>query len=371
MNKIDATILPQIQARYADDEVDLLELFALIWEGKWFVIGVTVLSALVAFFVIQSMPSIYRVEVMLGGPSQYNIQILQPSALELKNGGHYQVKPLNADALYATSLAHTKSLHIQKAFWEKQFGQPLVLSGPDADTSNLGQAFREFTQNLQVTPPKASDGGGSLTSLSLDTEHPEQGVELLTSYINFVDRLTIRGYVSQLEAAYETNLARLAENYQSLKEREKLKLEDELIRLNEAYQLAKALNIVLTPYDQLANVELSILDERQYLLGATALAEEINALKARQQKPLEAFVPELRGMERWQEQMESDLRRLQAAAARVNALTVVNPPESSLEPVKPNKPLIFLAVVFGAATFAVILVFIHHGVRSYRARNVT
>ena len=54
-----------IDASYADDEIDLKELFTALWAGKKIVIGTTFIASVLAVFIALSMPNIYRSEALL------------------------------------------------------------------------------------------------------------------------------------------------------------------------------------------------------------------------------------------------------------------------------------------------------------------
>ena len=49
----------------ADDEIDLRELFTIIWQGKWIVIAITVLFAAASVFYAINQPDIYKSEALL------------------------------------------------------------------------------------------------------------------------------------------------------------------------------------------------------------------------------------------------------------------------------------------------------------------
>jgi uncharacterized protein involved in exopolysaccharide biosynthesis len=49
----------------ADDEIDLRELFAVIWRGKWIIIAVTAVFAVASVFYALSLPNIYKSEALL------------------------------------------------------------------------------------------------------------------------------------------------------------------------------------------------------------------------------------------------------------------------------------------------------------------
>lgn len=54
---------------YTDDEIDLRELFATLWRGKWIIIATTVLFAIAGVFYALSKPNIYQASVLLA-PAQ-------------------------------------------------------------------------------------------------------------------------------------------------------------------------------------------------------------------------------------------------------------------------------------------------------------
>lgn len=71
MSEINQTNMPQQpiqgfpQQPYADDEIDLKELFGVLWDGKLIIAAVTGLAAVIAVIVALSMTNIYRSEALL------------------------------------------------------------------------------------------------------------------------------------------------------------------------------------------------------------------------------------------------------------------------------------------------------------------
>jgi len=53
----------------ADDEIDLRELFAVIWQGKWIIIATTFVFAVASVFYALSLPDIYKSEALLAPAS--------------------------------------------------------------------------------------------------------------------------------------------------------------------------------------------------------------------------------------------------------------------------------------------------------------
>lgn len=52
-------------SQVADDEIDLRELFAAIWQGKWIIVIITAIFAVVSVFYALSLPNIYKSEALL------------------------------------------------------------------------------------------------------------------------------------------------------------------------------------------------------------------------------------------------------------------------------------------------------------------
>ena len=56
---------PFLQNPYPDDEIDLKELFMVLWSGKWLISGVTGIAAAISVVVALSLPNIYTASALL------------------------------------------------------------------------------------------------------------------------------------------------------------------------------------------------------------------------------------------------------------------------------------------------------------------
>lgn len=61
---------PMQNPNIADDEIDLRELFAVIWQGKWIIIAITALFAVASVFYAINQPNIYKSEALLAPAEQ-------------------------------------------------------------------------------------------------------------------------------------------------------------------------------------------------------------------------------------------------------------------------------------------------------------
>src|SRR6056300_302447 len=53
------------QKQVMDDEIDLLELWNILWKGKWLIIAITAVFAVGTVVYALSLPDIYRTDVLL------------------------------------------------------------------------------------------------------------------------------------------------------------------------------------------------------------------------------------------------------------------------------------------------------------------
>ncbi|WP_105265346.1 Wzz/FepE/Etk N-terminal domain-containing protein [Pseudoalteromonas sp. T1lg76] len=59
------------RATFVDDEIDLKELFLALWQGKWIIIGTTIIAAVISVVYALSLPNIYKSEALLA-PAEDN-----------------------------------------------------------------------------------------------------------------------------------------------------------------------------------------------------------------------------------------------------------------------------------------------------------
>ncbi len=349
-----------------EEEIDLIEIAAILWSGKWLILAFMVVFTLVSFVALKFRVPTYQVEAILSPPSIYQVKNTQPSILS--SGAEYQVDLIDADTLYAIAVTYLNSFTVQKLFWESFSGEELNIFDTELNASE--SAFRNFVGSIQFENISRADSSFASTTIVMNVKSPEEGVNLLGQFIAYVDQYAVKDLQNQMQVAYTTNLEKLKLDYESIKKFERRKMEDELTRLDEAYEIAKSLDIVETPYNKMENIELKILDNRLYLLGTQVLSEERKSLNARLDGPLLAFVPRLREMERSMEQIESDLERLDTHGGKSHAFSIVVPPQSSVNPIDVSKVLVLIVTMLLAGLLGVVLVLILYGIKIYKIRQL-
>lgn len=350
-----------------NDEIDLLELCATLWRRRWLIILVMISIVVPTIIWLIQQPSVYKLEVSFDQTSAYDIQPIQPTSL--LNGSPYGVEKLETKDFYQTFLTQIDSLNTKKMFWIQWSQQPLSRDTNNEATEN-DVAFKKFFKSFTLIPPNQKNVNTNFSQLTLETSKPDADAKVLADYVEFVNRRVVDKFVRQLNKSYTSKLEQLDFDYDTLKKREQQKLEDRLLQLHEWLGIARALKIEETPYEQLTGVELKVVDGREYLLGARVISEEIKLLEARSEKPLSAFVPELRQMEYSKGIMANDLKKIERAKDDVQAFYLASAVVSSVDPVKPKKLLILLGALFVSAIIGIMFAFILEGMKNYQARSV-
>lgn len=346
----------------SSDEIDIVDLLKRIWRGRILIAGIVLVSAVIAFIALRMSTSYYKIETTIDVVSAVQLRPLSPSIL---GNPEYQTPAPDEKKIYDRVLLQVTSLSALKAFWEKRTGKVLDLA-PDSTLTDESRQFKKIYKALVLDPLNTKLPEITARKISLVYSNPTKGVNLLNDYLIFLNQQMWREQSQKMKENYNANLQALAASYDARNLIEQQKLTDELTKIRENLKIAESLGIKETPFKALENIQLKILDSQDYLLGTKSLMQQIDILVARQGKSLAPFSVDLRNMEMWRDQMNIDLQRIKELDGKINLFSIVNPPEFSLDPVKPNKPLIFIAVIFLSAFFGICFVLIRSAVKNHK-----
>ncbi len=345
------------------DEIDLFDIVEKIWAGKKVIAGIMLVSAIIAFVALKMTPSYYGISVTIDRASADQLRPLAPSLL---GSNEYQVPAPDENKIYGKILLQADSIALLRAFWENETGKALNL---DAGTikSDVLQEFDRFSKSFILTGLNPKTPEITARKITLEHRNSLEGIKLLNNYVAFLNKRSLGELTGRLKEAYTANLNALDIAYNARNSIEQRKLSDALINLHENSKIAASLGIKETPFKELENIQLKVLDSRDYLLGTKVLAQQIDILLARQGKSLAPFSLDLRNMETWRDQMTSDLQRLNDSTVERMLFVVVNKPEASFAPIKPKKSLIFVGVVLLSGCLGVLLVLIMSALKNRKA----
>lgn len=121
----------------SDDEIDLREIWNILWKGKWWIIGITALFAVAAVIYALSLPNQYKAEVVLA-PAQEKAGGM--SGLAAQYGGLAAMAGINLGGGQSSdvdqAIALVKSWPFLDAFVEKYDLKPLVMGVKKWDRVN-------------------------------------------------------------------------------------------------------------------------------------------------------------------------------------------------------------------------------------------
>ena len=300
-------------ASHQDDEIDLFELMATLWQNKWIIVGITFLCTILAIIASYLITPTYRTESVL--------KPITPNSL-------YVLSNLNQYAITPESLF----LSVEKELYSYDNREKFLLANEtllgnilkDVDPTKKEQVIDRFlTANLAITP-SAKDASQQSLTIALTYPQGTQGPQIVNHFVTAMtdkvkkeipttiqtkiglQRVETQNQLAVLlaghEASINSSVAKLTEE-DALK---KLQLQDELAAtqlvlrtqrsnrieaLNEAISIAETLNFqkptspgMESNKAQSSNILRAELVQQQiplYFLGTEALTAERDALLKR------------------------------------------------------------------------------------------
>ncbi len=198
-----ASSYPHSQQPYADDEIDLRELFGVLWAEKWLIVGITTAAAILSVIVALLMTEIYRAEITLA-PAETQ----QNDGMMSQLGGAAALLGVNVGAgggdNVSTALAILQSRQFIGRFidqnkllvplfatsWDKRNQQSEIDEKAFNSATNewllkkvmptSHDAYRKFYDIMSVTGPNRDTG---IVSVAIDWHNPQEAAEWTNTLI--------------------------------------------------------------------------------------------------------------------------------------------------------------------------------------------
>lgn len=165
----------------AEDEIDLLEYFRLLWAYKWFVATIVILTGIAAVFYSLRLPNIYRSDAVIVARQQSKSAV--PSALaslgglgviagnmfDLGGGSLQKFQMVLNSRIFSVTLYQKHKNTIMPVLYEKIWDKAKGAWNVDGDAPPTTQDItKAISQILHIQSNKKS---GTLT-ISVDHQHP-------------------------------------------------------------------------------------------------------------------------------------------------------------------------------------------------------
>lgn len=282
-------------------------LAGIVWQQKWLILWVTITSLLIGSICIWNTTPLYQAKALILAPSEGDIAALNAEHNTISVKSIYRLFIQSLTSQFAQHQFSDPSKHLQLVVKEERY---LLLKGHLVPYSVTAKA---------PTPAQAHDAVSRYIDLANKRALDNVLDSVATQNKRAIDQLT-----QQIELARKT----------AQKERD-----DQLIRLNEALQLASALGITTPANDSTA----------LYMRGTGALSMEIQKIAERQSN--DAYTPGLRALQ----SQRSSLRHAQVATANVKLFQLDGIIEVSTKPISPRKQLIVILFLILGLTLGSLL----------------
>lgn len=327
------------QRNISDDEIDLFELFAKIYAGKYLIIAVAAIFVMIAGAAVFFMKPVYRSTVQF-------LPAVEADLHEINKLHVFdpQIQKFSSDVILQLFIENVSSQELREQIFHQYDLTSLYLPKfdrlePDQRTNQLSHAVDKFGQALTLVPPgqraNIQDWGLEL-SLKLP---PQQVSTILNDIYNLALKKTVSDAYSALINSRDLRLHQTNDRITALRKVMKNRREDRVEQLSEAIRIARVLNIA-DPREVGPDMNLQGVSNQGlplYHLGYRFLEAERDVLAAR--KSDDPFISELRTLQEWVSALEGmsvDPEQFRPVRLRQAAM-------ASLKPEKP-KPLLMIAL---------------------------
>ncbi|EGQ8121677.1 TPA: LPS O-antigen chain length determinant protein WzzB [Vibrio cholerae] len=348
-------------AYLANDEIDLKELFAALWKGKWLIIVATLLFSVFAIGYALTAQEWWSAKATVSQPQLQNVTAYQQAVkryqplFDVYQEDGTIIVSNTLDSLIDPKLIFQQFIQTFNANGTKRrFMQTnptfLTLQKQMLDQTNdpevMQTLYEEWFERINATTVGKNNDTFTLSVQSVDKT---SSLTLLNEYIQFVNQTLSQhlndDFVSTLAAKY----GELTQQEKNLQQQAQLRLHVELERTQYALNIAEAADIK-QPVQNLGEQEIFAIN-----IGSRALKAKVDALKSI--KDLSVFEPRLAILQSKLSQF--DLETLSAETKwSVNGFFYLDQPEQPLTRDKPKRALIVVlgGLLGGMLGVAMVLV---------------
>ena len=340
-----------------DDEIDLFELFESLWKEKVLIVAITFVITLIGVGYALSIPPTYQASVKMLPPSQSDVAELVK--FDVLKSSHSQS--------FDDFLQILKSNQLRKTFLSQE-GVKATLFSPETSTQ---KALIALEKMVVVEIPKGSKTKeGPKTEVSLKFQFKD--AVIAADYANQLVQLAVDQYRANTAQAFasekDQEVNKLKDQQESLISTHEGRLNKEITKLQEAYEIARKLKIDEPVESRNMSVKTEarssvITEEMRYLYsqGTRALSAEIETVSERKKN-----LSMVDGLLEIQQRLAL-LNSVSFDAAKVMPVTIDLAAEAPEQRIKPKRSLIVAISAVVGGMLAIMFVVIRNAVRNRKA----
>jgi len=303
-----------------DDEIDLLEIFQTLWNGKWIILATTLISLLAMFGYLSFQKIVFEATSEI--KPIYSLDVEKYKTLN--DLDFFEVGPERLLSLYIEQLDERTVL--EEAILKYELLEPKNFE----DEQTFNEAVVKFADSIKLIPPVETKKEVR-KNWSIEVEYnDEYKWKQFLSYVHSSTNQNVRDF---LQKSFENSLLRVKQRQAFNIEDVNIKIEnkladydrettDRLFYLAEQTAIARKLGVAKNTIEaQTYGIDVSMIANLQmetpyYLRGYEAIEKEIELIESRQNKA--AFVSGLMEAEQERRKLEQDGILLERAETLFN-----------------------------------------------------
>jgi chain length determinant protein (polysaccharide antigen chain regulator) len=330
-------------------EISVADLWGILTTHWKWILLITLLSILAAFFYLSRAKPIFEAQAIL----------LAPEARYVEPLNIQDINQISSDDIFKLLIGNLKSSSLRRKYFDANKKAFLKDSNRDNDEIIFQE---EFNNKLKIKEGVKSEVG--FVFASLEGYDQKLIAEWVNGFILLSERKTIDDLISNIEIKIVSQREKLQNQIQIAREFAKRRRQDRIALLNENIAIAQELkitnreNISLKLSDgKNIGVAVNTTEEPLYMRGVKELDAEVKALEARKED--DAFIFELRDKQEKLAQLEAATKQLQVTKTSVAAVKIDQKAYQPIGPVRPKRLLVlgmsaFLGIIVGClAAFSI------------------
>lgn len=350
--QIDESALSQGEQRAERGDINLIEVFGVLWQGKWLIALCLTVAVLVSVLEVQRKGVVYHVESRLSPPHSINVAYTQLEILQLEPGDGRAVKSIKA--LYTASELFDQ---VERELGSRSAQRQFLLSQSVSKELTPGW----FENKIRIERNGKGKGEQRILVVSMVCKDPDLCADLIDQYVAFVKKNGRDGLVAELMALLDSEEHKARQKAEYLKRVHRQSISDRIERLNAQIDIAKGLGWV----DPQVGIVSSDKVVSRYYEGYKLLKMEREGLKA--QYDNESFVVGLRQQQQKLARIELERQRIDSYRNEISVANVVDMAYASGRPSGPNMKLVLIVAVVLGSLVGGFLVLVRHGYKAYKS----
>ena len=327
-----------------EDELNLFELFAVLWKRRWWVMAVWAVVIAITFIWLMLVTPSYKASVRLLPPDTLDIAELQLKVVVQRS--------YSTGGVFARFLQALQSYQVKQPFFDKSVLPVLRKNYPDKEPQALFDYFDE--EILSVDIPKKQDKGQTI-NVVMRYQDADQAAVWANAYVKDVMATVASRLRTEIMATLEVTAKQTQQQIDIKRWVSQRLYQDQVRKLSDAIVIAKKAGL-FSPIENLAEG----LDLPLYMRGANPLMAELEMLEKRENQ--DPYIGSLR-------QLQGQLAYLQGVSINAKNIRVASLDRSAMAPTAPEKPkrtIIVLLGVLGGLMLGVLIGFLVNAIQNWR-----